>query len=54
MQVVAGTNYKLLLDIANSQNKKERLEADVYGEVLCRPTGILNRPGAGLRFPGVC
>ncbi|CAK0787550.1 hypothetical protein CVIRNUC_010771 [Coccomyxa viridis] len=29
-QVVAGTNYKLLLDIANSQNKMERLEADVY------------------------
>ena len=32
LQVVAGTNYKLLLDIANSQNQKERLEAVVYGE----------------------
>ena len=31
LQVVAGTNYKLLLDIANSQNQKERLEAVVYG-----------------------
>ena len=46
--MVAGTNYKLLLDIANSQNKKERLEAVVYGEVLCKPTGILKRPGAAL------
>ena len=32
LQVVAGTNYKLLLDIANSQNQKERLEAVVYGQ----------------------
>ncbi len=31
LQVVAGTNYKLLLDIATSQNQKERLEAVVYG-----------------------
>ncbi len=30
--MVAGTNYKLLLDIANSQNKKESLEAVVYGK----------------------
>ena len=29
--MVAGTNYKLLLDIANSQNQKECLEAVVYG-----------------------
>ena len=50
VQVVAGTNYKLLLDIANSQNKKERLEAVVYGEVLCKHAGILNRPEAGLGF----
>ena len=41
-------NYKLLLDIANSQNKKERLEAVVYGEVLCKPDAILYRPAAGL------
>ncbi|KAK9904803.1 hypothetical protein WJX75_002797 [Coccomyxa subellipsoidea] len=29
-QVVAGTNYKLLLDIANSSNKMEKIEATVY------------------------
>ncbi|EIE19160.1 Cystatin/monellin [Coccomyxa subellipsoidea C-169] len=29
-QVVAGTNYKLLLDIANSDNKMECVEATVY------------------------
>ncbi|CAL8464567.1 g4102 [Coccomyxa elongata] len=29
-QVVAGTNYKLLLDIANSSNKLEHIEATVY------------------------
>lgn len=32
LQVVAGTNYKLLLDIANSANKLECVEATVYGE----------------------
>ena len=31
---MAGTNYKLLLDVVNSQNKKERLEAVVYGELF--------------------
>ncbi len=30
-QVVAGTNYKLLLDVANSANKMEHIEATVYG-----------------------
>jgi len=32
LQVVAGTNYKLLLDIANSANKLECVEATVYGK----------------------
>ena len=31
LQVVAGTNYKLFLDVANSANKMEHVEATVYG-----------------------
>ena len=34
VQVVAGTNYKLLLDVANSANKMEHIEATVYGAGL--------------------
>ena len=30
-QVVAGTNYKLLLDVAGASNKLEHVEATVYG-----------------------
>ena len=54
LQVVAGTNYKLLLDIATSQNKKERLEAVVYGGVLCKPTGILEGRSFPLSVGGSC
>lgn len=50
MQVVAGTNYKLLLDIANSQNKKERLEAVVYGEGIPKAFLELIVPGASILF----
>ena len=48
--MVAGTNYKLLLDIANSANKMEHVEATVYGVsqvylmqifiVLCTDTSL--------------
>ena len=31
VQVVAGTNYKLFLDVANAANKMEHVEATVYG-----------------------
>ena len=44
VQVVAGTNYKLFLDVANSANKMEHVEATVYGapnhavHIPCCPT----------------
>ena len=31
MQVVAGTNYKLLLSVADANNQKKNLEVTVYG-----------------------
>ena len=31
-QIVAGTNYKFVLDVANEQNEKLTYEATVYGE----------------------
>lgn len=34
LQVVAGTNYKLILDVANSANKHEHIEATVYGALM--------------------
>ena len=30
-QVVAGTNYKLLLSVADASNQKKNLEVTVYG-----------------------